>query len=140
MTMFEVRRSSDLPNGMICEVFTRAALAAGARAAAAAYDREHVTPICADTPSGLALACITWRAEICRAIACASTRPRISRWSNGCATALAPVGDCFTLNDVIACLADHLDWRALNAEVPRAAEAFSALTAAIPIESGHPGL
>ncbi|MEC9177439.1 MAG: spore coat protein, partial [Pseudomonadota bacterium] len=39
-------------------------------------------------------------------------------------TALAPVGDRFTLNDVIACLADHLDWRALNAEVPQATGPF----------------
>ena len=112
-----------LPNGMICEVFTRAALAAGARVATTAYDREHVTPYLRRHTPPARVGVYHLARDLSGHRLCVDTAEDFALVER-VLTALAPVGDCFTLNDVIACLADHPDWRALNAEVPQATGPF----------------
>lgn len=113
-----------LPNGMICEVFTKAALDATARAATAAYDREHVTPYLRRHT----LAARTGVYHLARDLSgyrlCVDTAEDFALVER-LLTALSSVGEAFTLDDVIACLAAHPDWRALNAEVPQVTGPFA---------------
>jgi spore coat polysaccharide biosynthesis protein SpsF len=107
---------ADLPRGLDAEVFSSAALMTAQREAAAAYEREHVTPFLYRRPERFRCAQLTIGAGHGDLRWCVD-EPADYELVRRIIEGLAPAKPAFTWRDCLAVLEAHPDWAALNRHV-----------------------
>jgi spore coat polysaccharide biosynthesis protein SpsF len=104
------------PRGLDVEVFSRAALETAQREAASAYDREHVTPFLYRQPERFRLRSVRQARDL-SALRWTVDTPADLRFAALVFDELYARDALFDCDQVLAALARHPDWAAINADV-----------------------